>query len=161
MVREAEEEMIVRRVDVSDEVVREGLNTMLAECFVPGDWQTERLPKAKTGFWWVAFDGRKPAGFACMRPSVRWGDTGYLSVSGVLKPWRGKRLQRRLIQARVAYARALAWHTVITDTMHDNVASMRSLMACGFRPYSPQVRWGDADHAVYWVRSTEPKLAAA
>ena len=153
--------MIVRRVDVADELVRQALDSLIAECFSPTEWKTNRLPKARTGYWWVAFDGRTPAGFACLRPSIRWQDTGYLSVSGVLKAYRGKNLQRRLIRARVAYARHLGWHTVITDTMHDNPASMRSLIACGFKPYTPHVKWGDSEHAVYWIRSTDPKLAVA
>jgi L-amino acid N-acyltransferase YncA len=153
--------VIVRRVNVQDEAVRAALDSMIAECFIATEWQTNRLPKAKTGYWWVAFDGQTAAGFACMRPSVRWEDTGYLSISGVLRPWRGKGLQKKLIRARIGYARQLGWHTVISDTMHDNPGSMRNLIACGFKPYSPQVRWGDADHAVYWIRSTEPKLSAA
>ena len=148
-------------MNIADEAVRAGLDSMIAECFTPGQWMHDRIPKARTGYWWVAFDGRTPAAFACLRPSIRWKDTGYLAVSGVLKPWRGKRLQRRLIRARVAYARGLGWHTVISDTMHDNPGSMRSLIACGFKPYSPNVRWGDPDSAVYWIRSTEPQLASA
>lgn len=153
--------MVVRRVDVSDAAVRAGLDSMIADCFKPSDWVGDRQYKAATGYWWVALDGAVPAAFACLRPSRRWEDTGYMAVAGVLPAWRGKGLQRKLIRKRVAYARALGWHTVITDTMHDNVASMRSLIACGFRPYAPRVRWGDPDHAVYWIRSTEPKLAAA
>ena len=151
--------MFIRRVNISDEVVRVAIDSMIAECFEPDEWQTGRLPKAKTGYWWVAFDGKTPAAFACLRPSIRSEHTGYLAMSGVLARWRGKGLQRKLIRKRVAYARQLGWHTVITDTMHGNAASMRSLIACGFRPYTPVVRWGDPDHAVYWTRSTEPRLS--
>ena len=152
---------VIRSVNVADEAVRQGINSMIAECFAPTDWQTDRLPKVKTGYWWVAFQGKTPVGFACIRPSIRWSDTGYLAVSGVLKTWRGKGLQKRLIRKRIAFARDQGWHTVISDTMHDNPGSMRALTSCGFKPYNPSVRWGDGDHAVYWIRSTEPKLAAA
>lgn len=151
--------MHIRRVDIADAAVQAGIDSMIAECFTPEDWQTNQLPRAKTGLWWVAFDGRTPAAFACMRPSIRWEHTGYLAMSGVLKSYRKRGLQKRLIRKRVAHARELGWHTVITDTMHDNPGSMRALIACGFRPYTPHVRWGDPEHAVYWIRSTEPRLS--
>lgn len=147
----------VRRVDISNEIVRAAIDTMIAECFSPDEWRGEQLPKATTGYWWVAFDGREPAAFACLRPSIRLDQTGYLSAAGVLEKWRGRGLQKRMIEKRVEHARALGWHTVITDTINHNVASMRSLITCGFRPFAPTVKWGDP-YAVYWQRSTEPRL---
>jgi GNAT superfamily N-acetyltransferase len=151
--------LVVRRVDVGDELVRVAVDTLIAECFKPTDFRSDQLPRAKTGYWWVAFDGKTPVAFANLRPSIRSPDTGYLSMAGVLPKWRGKGLQRRMIKARVVFARELGWHTVITDTINDNAASMRSLISCGFKPFLPQVLWGDG-HAVYWTRSTEPKLSA-
>ncbi len=149
----------IRRVDISNEIVRAAIDSMIAECFKPEQWQGDSLPKALTGFWWVAFEGKTPVAFACLRPSARWDNVGYLSIAGVLPAWRGKGLQRRLIKKRVEYARKLGWHTVITETVNDNAPSMRSLIAAGFRPYLPQVRWGDPEHVVYWTRNTEPSLS--
>ena len=149
----------IRRVDISDSAVRAGIDSLISECFKPTDWVGDRHPKARTGYWWVAFDRRVPVAFTCLRPSVRWEQTGYLAVAGVLPAWRGKGLQRRLILKRVAHAKALGWHTVLSDTLNDNAPSMRSLIACGFLPYTPQVKWG-TELAVYWKRSTEPRLSA-
>ena len=149
----------IRKVDISNAIVRAAVDSMIAECFSAGDFKHEQLPKAATGYWWVAFKGKTPVAFACLRPSVRWENTGYLSIAGVLPAWRGQGLQRRLIHKRVQYARSLGWHTVITDTINDNAASMRSLVSCGFRPYLPSTRWGGS-YAVYWKRSTEPRLSA-
>jgi GNAT superfamily N-acetyltransferase len=149
----------IRRVDISNEFIRAAVDTMIAECFKAGDFKGDQLPKALTGYWWVAFDGSAPVAFACLRPSVRWEQTGYLSIAGVLPAWRGKGLQRRLIHKRVQHARALGWHTVITETINDNAPSMRSLLGCGFKPYLPQTKWG-SPYAVYFKRSTEPRLSA-
>lgn len=152
---------VVRRVNIGDEIVRAGIDTMIAECFEPSDWQGERLPKAETGYWWVAFEGKAPVGFASLRPSIRMENAGYLSVAGVLPAWRGKGLQKRLIKKRIEFARSLGWHTVITDTLADNVASMCSLIACGFRPFMPQTKWNGApERSVFWKRPTDPKFSA-
>ncbi len=151
--------IVVRRVDIADELVREQIHLLHQEVFTAEQWQHGKVPRFKTGYWWIAFVDGEPAGFGGMRPSARWDGTGYMCSAGVLKKFRRRGLQRRLIQKRVQMAAQLGWHTVITDTVHDNASSMRSLIACGFRPYVPQVQWGDKDSAVYWIRSTTRKVA--
>ena len=150
-------EEIIRAVDISDELVVEMLHVLHREVFKPAQWVGERVPRFRTGFWWIAYLGDEPMGFAGMRPSVRWEGTGYLCSAGVLPQFRGRGLQRRLIRKRVAKAFKNGWHTVITDTLHDNWASMRSLIACNFKPYLPVVKWGDKHGAVYWIRPTWKK----
>lgn len=144
----------IRRVDISDVVIREAIYTMHAELYGEDDWTGGVVPKFQTGDWWVAFDREVPVAFAGLRPSSRWDNTGYLCSSGVLPVARGRGLQKQLIRKRVARAREHGWHTVITDTLCTNAASMKNLIECGFRPYSPQVRWGDPS-AVYWRRTVE------
>jgi len=147
--------ILIRKVDVSKADVQAMLDGMIAACFDPDEWQSGAVPKARTGYWWIAFDDGVPCAFANMNPSVRWEQTGHLSIAGVMPEWRGQGLQKRLIMKRVAYARKLGWHTVITDTINSNAPSMRSLIACGFRPYNPKVEWADKDSSVYWKRATE------
>jgi GNAT superfamily N-acetyltransferase len=149
----------IRRVDIADAAVCAGIDSLVAECFKPSDFIGDRLPKTRTGYWWVAFDRKVPVAFACLRPSIRWEQTGYLALVGVVPAARGNGFQRRLILKRVAHARSLGWHTVLSDTSNDNVPSMRSLIACGFRPYIPRVKWS-VEGAVYWKRATEPRLSA-
>lgn len=144
----------IRRVDVSDPLVREAIHLMHAELYTRDDWTGGAVPRFSTGDWWVAFDEEQPVAFAGMRPSSRWEKTGYLCSSGVLPSARGRGLQKVLIRKRVARAKEYGWHTVITDTMSDNAASMRSLISCGFRPYIPAVRWG-TEYSVYWKRGVE------
>ena len=98
--------------------------------------------------WWIAYIGTRPAGFA----SVRFMDGGfaYLSRSGVLPFARGKGLQKRMIRARVRYARRCGMKMAITDTT-DNPPSSNSLISCGFKLYNPQVRWA-LPRALYWYK---------
>jgi len=115
---------------------------------LPGD-----EPEAtQNGWWWLAVnkDGQE-VGFAGMRPSDRWQQTMYLCRAGVLPEYRGQGIQKRLIRARLAKARALGNTHAITDCTTENPASARSLIAAGFRPYWPQVPWG-LSHSIYWIR---------
>jgi GNAT superfamily N-acetyltransferase len=114
----------------------------------------DTIPRWQTGDWWIAFERgtKEEVAFASLRPSQRWDRTGYMNVAGVLPRARGHGLQRRLIRHRLKQARRYGWHTVITDTILDNAASMNSLIASGFRPYTPAVKWG-SEYTVYWQKT--------
>jgi GNAT superfamily N-acetyltransferase len=73
----------------------------------------------------------------------------YLRRVGVVPEARGHGLQRRLIRARVAWARGVGASRVETYTAHDNPYSMASLIACGFRPHVPPWAYVGAG-VVYW-----------
>ena len=144
---------IIREVDISNPLVVEMLHVLHSEVFTASEWVGNRVPRFRTGQWWIAYEGAEPIAFAGLRPSLRWEGTGYLASTGVLPKFRGRGLQRRLIRKRLAACSNNGWHTAITDTLNGNWASMRSLIACGFKPYAPVVRWGDKS-AVYWIRPT-------
>jgi GNAT superfamily N-acetyltransferase len=101
--------------------------------------------------WWLARNEHGDVlGYAAARmwsPKV-----GYLAWARVLPFARGAGLQRRLIRARVAWCRAQGAQHVVTYTAPDNAASMRSLIACGFRPYLPEHPWVGSEW-VYWKRA--------
>lgn len=138
--------IVVRQVDVADAIVRAAIVSLIYDSFPPDTIQKNYRPK---GTWWLAFDGKDAVGFAGMSPSVQWEATGYLTLSGVLAAYRGRGLQKRLIKKRIEKAKTLGWHTLITETIHDNAPSMRNLIACGFRPYTPVKPW-NKNYAVYW-----------
>ena len=100
------------------------------------------------GFWWVALLGGRFVGYAGMRPSEQWERTGYLCRAGLADEARGRRLQRRLIAARIAKARRLGWRWLVTDT-YENPPSANNLIATGFRSYLPAKPWA-ARGAAYW-----------
>jgi GNAT superfamily N-acetyltransferase len=104
-----------------------------------------------SGYWWVAYDGALPVGFAAVSQSVRWSDTGYLCRAGVIRSHRGKGLQKRLIRVRERKARQVGWKWLITDT-YSNPASSNSLISCGYRIFKPSQPWS-FDSAIYWRKA--------
>jgi GNAT superfamily N-acetyltransferase len=138
----------IRRVDISDPLVREAIKSLHAECFDACD---NPYTPDNTGAWWVAYAGDEAAGFAGILPSYQWHATGYLCRSGVLPKFRGQGLQQRLIRIRIKYARQQGWTTVVSDT-HKNPASANSLINCGFKLYQPRTPWGFIT-ALYWRRN--------
>jgi GNAT superfamily N-acetyltransferase len=117
--------------------------------------QTECLPEddpldPETGVWWLAIDDGVPVAFASVHPSQQWLDTVYLSRAGVLPQARGNGLQRRLIQARLRYARARGYRHAVSDTSQ-NPVSANNLIRSGFRMFSPSQPWG-LPTSLYWTR---------
>lgn len=115
--------------------------------------QLEILPhdepkEMETGWWWIVYDGQLAVGFCSLHESVQWCDTAYLSRSGVLKSHRGKGFQKRLLRVREMKARKLKYRWLISDT-YDNPASANSLIARGFKTFTPSKPWG-FDAAIYW-----------
>lgn len=110
------------------------------------------LPDLKIGHWWAMFDERDyPLVAYCgMVPSADWYKTGYLCRAGVREECQGQGLQKRLINVRVAKARRLGWEWVVSDTDDNNHASSNSLIACGFRLYTPENRWAGRKGVLYW-----------
>lgn len=109
------------------------------ECF-PSDHR----PVLENSLWWVVWCGREPVGYAglrvCQNPQNK--GLGFLSRAGVLREHRGLGLQRRLIRAREAEARALGLRELITYVALWNCPSLNSLVACGYRFYRPADKWG-------------------
>lgn len=103
------------------------------------------------GFWWVAYSGTQPAGFAGMYPSSQDPQGGYLCRAGVLPPFRGAGLQRKLIAARERKARSLGMRALYTDT-YRNPHSSNNLIERGFRMFDPELQWAGPD-ACYWRKS--------
>lgn len=95
--------------------------------------------------WWFAYgDGPIPAAYAGMRGLDSWPRCVFLSRCGVVSEHQGHGLQRRLIRCRLAAARRAGFATAITYTAGSNLKSANNLIACGFRLYRPESKWGVA-----------------
>jgi GNAT superfamily N-acetyltransferase len=103
------------------------------------------------GYWWIAKDGDKLAGFAGIIPSIRWLDTMYLCRAGVVSAYRGQGLQKKLIQVRVNKAKKLGYKWLITDTT-DNPASSNSLISNGFKLFEPSKPWAFPNSLYFRLR---------
>lgn len=134
----------VRMVDASKESVLADLKKLHTICFPLDD-----EPPWDEGYWWLLFHEKEPVGFCGMMPSVQWKNTGYFTRSGVIPKHQGKRLQVRLIRARVALAKRLGWEALVTFTL-DNPASANNLIRAGFTTYEPRSPWCGATTAIYW-----------
>lgn len=100
--------------------------------------------------WWVAEYLGTPVGYAGLHPQPTFSpdttplrnaaglpsfEKTYLCRAGVLPEARGKGIQRRLVQARVAYSKKLGVPRAYTYVSTANIASMKTLVRCGFVPY--------------------------
>ena len=121
---------------------------LLNHCILPNDPLGDELSR---GVWWLLKEGRKLVGYCGMRTSDHPGNEGlwFLSRVGVLPEYRGRGLQKRMIQARVRYARTRRAELIVTYTAVWNVASSNSLIACGFKLYEPYTKWV-GDDVNYW-----------
>lgn len=115
------------------------------ECF-PSDYR----PVLENSLWWVVWCGKEPVGYAGLRvcEGAQNKGLGFLSRAGVIGKHRGRGLQKRLIRAREAEARALGLTELVTYVAHWNCASINSLAACGYKHYRPATKWGGKE-AVY------------
>jgi GNAT superfamily N-acetyltransferase len=133
--------MKIKQLDAID---HEHLLIKMQKSCLPND----ELYDVSKGFWWGAFDNDICVGFCGLVPSTRWGDCGYLCRSGVIRSYRGKGIQKKLIKARERKARFLGWNWLITDT-YSNPPSANSLISCGFKLFEPTIPWG-AKGTLYW-----------
>ena len=121
------------------------LTDLHKKCF-PAD----EMPEFNKGYWWIAYDGELPIGFCGLTHVPSWDSAGYLNRGGVIALYRGKGLQRRMINVRVQKARKVGWNWLISAT-RENVPSSNNLIACGFKLYTPTFKWLDG-HSLYWIR---------
>jgi GNAT superfamily N-acetyltransferase len=99
--------------------------------------------------WWIGTEGGVNACYCGIKQLDE--DTGYMTRSGVIREFQGKGYQKRMIRARIKWAKEQKLKFIITDTVIDNPASVNSLISMGFKQYVPQAPWKGPD-ALYWIR---------
>jgi GNAT superfamily N-acetyltransferase len=99
------------------------------------------------------YDSGDLVAFSVVRPSRGYQETVYLARAGVHPDYRGRGLQNQLIRKREEWAKRKGYKYAITDTNNESVASMRSLIATGYRPFWPQLSkpWA-LKSSVYWIK---------
>lgn len=95
-------------------------------------------------YWVVRDDQREAVGFcsAILRPTS---NVVFLSLAAVAPEARGHGLQKRMIRARVRWAKRAGACGAVTYVAKRNYASMCNLLKCGFRFYNEAVRDEDKD----------------
>ncbi len=94
---------------------------------------------AQGNVYWLVYDEHGGAvAFASARAHTKEPGAAFLSRSGVVAGARGHGLQRRLIRARCAWARAQHFSRAVTYVHVTNIPSLRSLVQEHFVPYWPE-----------------------
>lgn len=83
--------------------------------------------------WWIVYFEEEPVAFGGARV---WGEYLFLNRAGVLKSWRGHKLQQLLIRERSKTKLAL-----ITYTDHENEYSIKNLNNSGFHLWDPPKKY--------------------
>jgi GNAT superfamily N-acetyltransferase len=88
--------------------------------------------------WSIGWDGATAACYCAWKAVDHDGvPAGFHYRGGVLPEWRGHGLQRQMLRRREAEMRAGGLCRAVTYTDADGAASMRNLIAEGYRPYAP------------------------
>lgn len=88
--------------------------------------------KSQLEYWWIAYDGKKPIGFAGFRIKDK---TAIFQRAGVLESYRNNGIHKKFINLRIKYARLLNLTEIITYTSVDNKNSFNNLVRRGFNLY--------------------------
>jgi GNAT superfamily N-acetyltransferase len=87
--------------------------------------------------WSIGWDGEKPAAYCAWKMVEHDQPVGLHYRGGVMPDWRGRGLQRQMLRLREAEMREQGLRKAVTYTDADGAASMRNLIAEGYRPYVP------------------------
>lgn len=108
------------------------VRTLDAACLPNDDPMPEFI--LQDSLWWTVRQSGQVAGYGGLYLGIE--GMAWLVRTGVLPAFRGRHLQRQLIRSRLRAARKAGVHAVDTYTHVTNIASQRSLIACGFCPVS-------------------------
>jgi GNAT superfamily N-acetyltransferase len=87
--------------------------------------------------WFIGCDGVRSAAYCAWKIVDHDGPIGFHYRGGVMPDWRGHGLQREMFRLREAEMREQGIARAVTYTDADGAASMRNLIAEGYRPYAP------------------------
>ena len=87
--------------------------------------------------WFIGWHGDRPAAFCAWKVVEHDEPVGFHYRAGVMPDWRGKGLQRQMLRLREAEMREQGLRKAVTYTDADGAASMRNLIAEGYRHYTP------------------------
>jgi GNAT superfamily N-acetyltransferase len=140
----------IREVDASDDDIADIIHHF--------NRQTKEFPELTEeeldgGFWWLAYLGDEPVGFAGMVLSNQWHNVGYFKRAGVDPKHRGHGLQIRLMRVRISKARKLGYSHLISECT-DTIWSANNFIRAGFRIYQPRNPWA-FKNSIYWIKTLQ------
>lgn len=137
-----------QQVDLSVPANHHLLVWMDAQCF-PDD--TPAIVPGRA--WWIGYRDAVPVCYCAVSTTYESrSPVAYLYRAGVMPVARGLGLQRKMIEIRCRYAKRQGRRKAVTVTAWNNAASMRSLMAAGFKPFRPTAYTQILETLVHWSR---------
>ena len=130
--------------------------TNYADSIATLDWihrntfPSDVIPDWGNGSWWLMKDGTRTIAFIGAEPVKSWPKAMYLSRVGVVSDYRGKGIQKYLMQKVERAAREAGFTHIISSTL-DNPPSANNFIKCGYKTYMPAGPWGYAG-TVYWTK---------
>ena len=102
------------------------------------------------GYWWLAFKGDQPVGFAGMVP---FGFDGYGYCKRCLvKPGHyGYDLQYRFLLERIKRAKETGWTHLVSECLGINSHSAHNFRRAGFEEFEPEQPW--AKDSIYFKKA--------
>lgn len=131
----------------NDLFIIEGLDKI---CFMDEAYESKH-PHLKKCKWWLATVDGNPIGYCA---GLILDNNMFLSRAGVLPSHRGFGVQKKLIDTRLRYASRQGLDSVYTYVAPDNLASLNSLVARGFRFYEPEWKYA-GDDFLYLIKSLD------
>lgn len=107
-------------------------------CFPYDDKLSDKA--IKNSWWWFATHKDNIVGFAGLGFWRKEESIGFLCRAGVIPKYQGFGIHKKLIIARIKFAKKLGMESLVTYTVSDNYKSMNSLVANQFRFFKPEIR---------------------
>ena len=112
-------------------------------------WDPDLQEMPEDAVWWLARDRAGVVAF-CAAGADTDGEATLLA-SWTRPDARGRGWQRRMIRARLRWARAHGFERATSYTWGGNLPSQRALIRCGFVPVRRE--WDGARSWIWWSRS--------
>lgn len=140
----------VREVE-PDEFI-DGIRLLHERCFDQRESMVPPGHKFEEARWWIATEGPdSPVAYLGLLLPWQRPATAYIPILGVLEPFWGRGLQRRLMRCAAIAARR-AGATEIVSYTRDNPPSANNFVRLGYLTYWPAERWATED-VVYWRKA--------
>jgi GNAT superfamily N-acetyltransferase len=137
----------IREVDASNDDVAEIIRALNAETAEFPELTDNELDGFHC-YWWLAYLGKEPVGFAGMVPSQKYKNVGYLKRAGVTAGHRGNGIQLRLFKVREKKARKIGWTHLVSECTN-TVYSANNFIRAGFKLFEPAEPWAFST-SLYW-----------
>lgn len=112
---------------------------------------TEDELEGENCYWWLAYLGTEPVGFAGMTPSRLYPNAGYFKRVRINPKHRGRSLQLRFFHALENKCRRVGWNMLISETT-DTIYSANNFIRAGYTLFDPKERWA-FQNSLYWAKS--------